>query len=693
MKSYKITDELFLNEYHFTVATKEEVKPKHQYIIIDRSGSMWHDIDHTVDIIIEYVDTLPEGSTVSLGYFSGTSEYGLSVPYELKKEKDGIVKTVNEYRKTLGCTNFTEILEKVKKDLRTNSSLFFFTDGCHNCGSFSDVLKELKQLKSSLDIALFVGCGWINRQNMIDMANEVDGSFVHMENFNSFKEVLSEFGRSVEDNTATEEILLPGDCLNICSILGKNIVRYTKNQDSKITYKISDKATQVVYFTSTKPHFEETEILNTNELAARVLTYIQVQNNEVPNALKVLNVLGDKFYIRKLYNTFTQEEYAEVENELLKAIFDSRKRYKEGKVKNYLPDDNEFCVLDALDVISNDNAIKIHLNDPDFTYLKISRPSEQQDGSKLEYPKNIEAYANNLKYHESRLNVNLNVTYEAYVPLIPENFTKTNAINEKLEDYGFKKGQKYPVNCIRNYNIILDGKLQTKKLILSRLSKDSINKLSSILTLRDDKKYILDMSQLSVINKSYLKTTSAKNLAALCWKAYIKGIELSVLNNYIKVLSPQKPEDLTKQEQFLLDNFYIKKGIYQPPVSQVESTDEYLAYEFIVKFKGWSKPTASTVINKLNEGKTLTQRELLIKPFYESYSKLSLKELKIKKEEINKEYKLLQSQIQHAKFAIILINRGCMDEFKSRENMNIDIQTDQGIVNAQFEVVQKPVKM
>ena len=124
IKSYKITDNLFVNEQVIDMPKKEfKVEAKHQYIILDRSGSMWGELDKIADVIINYVDTLTEGSTVSLGYFSGNGQYGLSVPYVLKKEKDGVVNTINEYRHALGMTNFIEILDKVNNDVKEKSSL------------------------------------------------------------------------------------------------------------------------------------------------------------------------------------------------------------------------------------------------------------------------------------------------------------------------------------------------------------------------------------------------------------------------------------------------------------------------------------------------------------------------------------------------------------------------------------------
>ena len=699
MKSYKIGEKFYLNEQEVELESKElKVEPKHQYIIIDRSGSMWRDLNLVIDTIINYVDTLPEGSTVSVGYFSGYGEYGLSVPYELKKEKQGIVKTVESYRHSMGCTNFVEILEKIKTDCRQrNSSLFFFTDGCHNCGSFNGVLDVLNELKQYLEVSVFVGCGWINRENMVQMAQLVDGSFIQLNGFDEFKETLHNFGETVGESCSTQQVAVPQNADNICSVLGKNVIYYTKDDSNMIKYKSSNKKKQVIYFTSETPIYNEENISNRNEVCARTLIYNLVQTNQVPLALQILNVLGDKHYINRLYNTYTEDEYAEVEKDLLMATYDSRKRYKEGKVCNYLPSDDARCVLDVLDIVLNDDDALVHLNDKEFIYESVSRKSEQTDGSKLQYPKDIKANANNLKYNENRLNVNLNVSYKADVPLIPSEFKQTNAINESLDRYNLKNT--YQVNCIRNYNIILDGKLQTKKLILSNLKKDTINKLANELTLRNDKKYVLDLSGLPLINKSYLSNTSANKLAVDCWNSFLLNNEISVLKYLKNKLTTISTSEVSLDlESFLADNYYIKNGMYQPPKTTVEATDEYTSYEFNVSFKGYSKASASSVIKKIQDGKNVTEREKIVAHYYDKYKDYTLSNLDTMLKAKNIEYRSIQTNIQHAKFAIILINRGCMDEFRSREDMSLEIDTSSsnlGInkVTTVFKVEKKSFKI
>ena len=242
IKSFKIEEGLYVNELTVdlpVVPAVAEFKPKHQYIVIDRSGSMWNQLDDIVDILINYTKNLSEGSTVSVGYFSGPGEYALTIPYVLKKEQGAVEKVLNTYRKSMGLTDFIDVLSKIKADsVGKKGSLFFFTDGCHNSGgSFAEVLSILNDLEEHLEVSVFVGCGWIDRENMQEMAKISGGSFVQLSDFSEFKQSLEDFGESVKDSSSGFEVELPISANNICSLLGRNVVRYDRTPEGKIYYK------------------------------------------------------------------------------------------------------------------------------------------------------------------------------------------------------------------------------------------------------------------------------------------------------------------------------------------------------------------------------------------------------------------------------------------------------------------------
>ena len=222
LKTVKIKDNLFVNILPVDIATTPKLTPSkqlrvededatNQFLIFDRSGSMHYYLNDVINHAKDYVATLPEGSTVSVGYFSGTGQYNLSVPYTLKKELNGLVTTLDTYRGALGMTNFVEILNKINSVVGSKkASLFFFTDGCHNQGgSRADIERALRAWSNSSNVSVFVGHGYIDRDTMSWMASITNGSFVHLNSFADFKTALEDFGTSVADSVPTVDVPFP----------------------------------------------------------------------------------------------------------------------------------------------------------------------------------------------------------------------------------------------------------------------------------------------------------------------------------------------------------------------------------------------------------------------------------------------------------------------------------------------------
>ena len=262
LKTVKLKDNLFVNilpvEMPKTapVAASKQLRIEdedatNQFLIFDRSGSMHYYLNDVVNHVKDYVATLPDGSTVSVGYFSSTGEYNLSVPYTLKKELNGLVTTLDTYRRALGMTNFVEILNKLNSVVgNKKASLFFFTDGCHNQGgSRADIERALKTWSNSSNVSVFVGHGYIDRDTMSWMASITNGSFVHLNSFADFRPTLDDFGTSVADTVPTIDVKFPYDGLPI-SMSGKNIVEY-EVENGSVKFKPSKKGYKGLFFTTT----------------------------------------------------------------------------------------------------------------------------------------------------------------------------------------------------------------------------------------------------------------------------------------------------------------------------------------------------------------------------------------------------------------------------------------------------------
>lgn len=360
---------------------------------------------------------------------------------------------------------------------------------------------------------------------------------------------------------------------------------------------------------------------------------------------------------------------------------------------------NDLCILDVLRILTMDKTSRIHLNDPDFSYTSISGKSEQIDGAKLIYPEDISASTNSIKYHESRLNASLVVNYSAEVPLNPCEFKNTGIKESDLSKYGWKIEDRYPVNCFRTYNIIFDGKLNTKKLVLSDLQDSSKNALSSLLTLREDGKYILDLSSIPLINSNCMGTGFASELALDCWMQYVRATEISVFKYLLKQqedfkTASQDPDKLA----FLSEKYYIKNDSYQPPKTQI-SADRALVHEFTVSFKGYSKVSTASVIKKIDSGKSVTPRERLVEYFYLSAKNLPRQVIEDNLKCASIQQKVLASKIQGFKFATILLNNGCLQGCDSQENMSVIIDPNRAVsmgldpITVEFNIIQKEIEI
>ena len=731
LKTVKIKDNLYVNILPVEVPKATPVAPSktlriededatNQFLILDRSGSMYHYLPEVVKHVKEYVATLPEGSTVSVGYFSGTGSYNLSVPYTLKKELSGLVTTLDTYRTSLGMTNFVEILNKLNSVVgNKKASLFFFTDGCHNQGgSRADIEKALRTWSNSSTVSVFVGHGYIDRDTMSWMASITNGSFVHLNSFGDFKSTLEDFGTSVADSVPTIDVAFPYAGTNAAVLLpismsGKNILEYevekgvVKFKPSKKGYKglffVSDStrglgvAQEVIPADLTKT--EQATFAN----AVRALAYVHSQKTNVDTALGLLDYLGDKYLLRNLFNSVTPEEFSQAETLIRRSVFQTKARFLEGETHGFLPDPNAFCVLDAINALMKDDGVLIHLNDPDFEYTKIGKSTAQLDGSYLTYPDDLSASFNKVVMHKDRLNVSLSTAATAAVALDPTKFTKNTFTYDDLKRLGINPV--FPVSVFRTYSIIADGKVQTKKVVLSNLSKETVNALSAIITKRVDGKYVVDFSSLPVLNKSYITLTSGKALAEKVWEEKVLMDELSVLNYLKKAIEEKEGKALKntmglsdEAAKFLLEHCYIKNGLYNPPKELVDATDEYEAYTFSIDFEGYSKASASEVIKKLVAGKTASVRESILEEVYNEKKNAGLDTLDFLIKSANLALSKVREFIQASKFAIILGNRGKMDEFTSRENMSlsVDVKNFSGkplTVKAIFTIGKETIKL
>ncbi len=705
IKSLKVKENLYVNALPITLSKKQEkeveMQARKEIIILDRSGSMQGYLNSIMNSVTTYCEKLPEGSEIMLGYFSGNNEYSLSVPYILKKELGQVTTTLNSYKSSLGMTCYPQILSKVNEVAKKSNdkrNLFFFSDGAHNTGgSWKDIEVCLKEWGKYAQVTCFVGCGYIDREKMSLMASITDGSFIHLNSFNDFSQSLTDFGESVEDSVPSVEVTIDFTNEEIIpiSLAGEVIVEYSVI-DRKVKFKASKKGYKGLFFLTQnkiKNAEEVTELDITFEKGIRALATIHSQKNDALTALDLLNFIGDKYLVSTLYSSITPEEYALSESKIRRTVFRSKERYLEGVVKNFLPDPNAFCVLDAINILSQDEDAKIYIHDKDFEYTRIGRAQVQTDGPKVEYDKEAGSKLGSIVMHKERLNLSINTVMKGTVPLVPAFFKNNPFLMNDLQNLNLPSD--YPVNTFKTYTIVADGKLQTKKLVLSDLSKDTINKLGSVITRRKDGKYVLDLTPLPVINKSYAKMDSAKELAKLVWSEKLLSDQISFYNYLRKEEEVKLGTKLRKEfglvlsdeaTQFLEDHCYLKGDNYGPPLEPVIATDMYLAPVISIDIKGFSKVAPKDIAKKLLEKKKTTTRELIIEECFGRKENFGTGEatlicLDAKIRDLNFQLWPIRKQIQLSKFAVILANKGKFLEFKERgtNTLSVEVKSLNGV--------------
>jgi hypothetical protein len=321
---------------------------------------------------------------------------------------------------------------------------------------------------------------------------------------------------------------------------------------------------------------------------------------------------------------------------------------------------------------------------------------------KFEYNDKAKGYAiSNLVWSSERANLSVNVKFDGYVNLPKNNFGIT-----KIDTFIF-----------RNYTIIKDGILNITSLPLS-LSPETVAKFkaNSVTVNEVDGIYVVEFSALPVINKKMVKSISAKKLGELEFNLlklqglakaykYYEGI------HFPKVSKGFVDEYGAEAEAWLKEQGITSFNGFAPKMTTEKGTDVYMAVELNTKIAKYSAiPTVASVIKKLEEGKSLTPADELLKPAIEDYnaqvtSKIytSLKDEKLKNEVLenwlkgaNKDAQTKRKEylqeIAQIKFALIL-SKKWFTEFKSLEEDTLVQKIDGKELTIKFEMAEKEIAL
>ena len=222
------TQPLFLVERDVTefIPTVEDIsiveKSVNHMFLIDRSGSMSAVLPKLGDDLVARLKELPNGDSVSFGWFSGEGDYHFVIKGFKISEGNDFKILEDIIRRNLsprGCTCFSEILfdvNQVIEDLLPFGnlfSLFFFTDGYPVVSNYTqeiiNIQKAIEKVSGKISTALLVGYGeYYNRELLSQMSEWFGGSMVHNSELKDLRYHIESFILDSHENSGKVDISL-----------------------------------------------------------------------------------------------------------------------------------------------------------------------------------------------------------------------------------------------------------------------------------------------------------------------------------------------------------------------------------------------------------------------------------------------------------------------------------------------------
>lgn len=670
------------------VEAASKMQATNRVAIFDRSGSMMWTIDKVVDDLYHWVEQIPNGDTVTIGWFSGPGQYrfilkGVRIngPEDLAMVKQ----VLDANRNVVATTCFSEILgdlASVVTDLSPISgrfSLVFLTDGCP---VVPDVVQEIKDIEANLAkvelaSALFIGYGdYYNRNLMADMARWSGGALIHADAISRFGVEINSFTKADKAAPAVE-INAMGTTVFTVSDNGQPIIHKVQ-QNGKAKVLVGSKVYHLTIDGGSA--FDDADL--DGIYAACILL---VRANRVELALETLGDIGDKHLVNKLANAYTVSELGNVESDLATAAKNKETRFVGGRKLGCLPDRNAFCVLQALQILASDDEAHFHPYHELFAYKRIGVKALVAEGYSTFTSKHTGCPLGTLVFHETRMNVSISTKISGTIELTDE-----------CANYGL--GKKFPTYQHRNYTIVKDGALNVDCLPCS-MSEATFTALTEhgvvSGTWVKDAIYGINLAALPVINRAMADNhKSAKQLCEWISEIYLLEGRLKAFRHYLKQCDPdgkyQHAESVLLPEAVeYLESQGVGKNGYSPKRTLEKPVDTYLAREFVVAAKGMSSlPKIDDVLDRRAKGKPQTKSGLVVLSGIEHFEAMAAESAKrhhhltddkqlikaLKQLIADEGSKLwgLRYKVQIAKFAVLLGNQW-FDEFTSREDCRLTL--------------------
>lgn len=707
----------------------------HHILLFDCSGSMSGQLPLIRKDAKNKITTLVKaGDLVSIGYFSGTGQYGIlleTVPVRDLTDHSIVYQAIDRLH-PMGLTAFVGPLQKVSQlvdEAKAQNpehahTLFFLTDGHDNqARSEDEILAPCRALSQKLAKSVVVESGfYCNRPLLLKMTEALGGVHVFSEDFPSYQHAFEQnFSGTV--SAAKKRVVLSVDQLRCPFVYaledsGADVQVLTFAVDEQGEAFIPDHI-QTVYallkdasgpMTTGRPGVALQRVL----LAALLL---MTQRVETDMAISILRTLGDVALIKQFMNAFGKQALSDfqatVEGHLATGML-----YAEGYDPGAMPPDDAFCLLDLIDLLMNDPTARFYPRHEAWTYRRISAKTgfgltdedkqalDEAHAQLLQAMSPDEARAavtaisvligkrTPLSYRHAEVNPGIpftSLTWNENRPNLSVLATFRIDIDLPANPYGLTT---LPSKIYRNYSLIADGIVNVKKLPVS-FSKATYDAIAAKIPVpmpawSADHIFTLDLFALPVINRKRATQVSAKAMAEATWKLFEAKAQVKAAKHLLEEREGKAKSDAlaTLYSQAAADwlaDLGITDSGYSPKTVSQKTGEEIQALELLVKIPGFSSlPSINAVLKKA--GKKLNAAEQMIADALDDITRRMLLDvpaqpeqqavwLKTQMEHYKGLERMASSAVAQMKMALLL-SQGWFTEFSSLDEKELTVCLD-----------------
>lgn len=583
------------------------VNKLHHILVLDRSGSMYNDIDELIDNVQECIATISDEDIVTIIWFSGAGQHRTIIKGANKTEQLNAL--LDTLRSTVGCTCFSDPLKEINLILDEIGmlapvSITLFTDGqpvvpWSSAEEEARCMHELAKMQPRILALNTIGYGnYYNQELMKKFAACSEfGEMFHTSKISDFGSIFSHNFEKVSD-AVCESVKI--------STLGATIIylnrTFTKMEDGEYHLtRIDKRKNQFFLFADSEFDFEYNGVqmnsatcevkasMNPAQISNFLFAYAYnlYYSGDRKTSLQILSQLRDKALIDSHMNAFTFRESGEHMKRLSSALLTPAEgRFCDGIApEGYVPAPDALCVMDVLKALQSGESLFLPYGNNVPRYQRIGKKTTDEFNLFKQTTDEIRVPFESFVDHSKKMNLSILVRINGTVKINPK----------RAEQVGL--ASLFASYIWRNFTVIKDGNVNIPQMEVLLTAEDFMNeKINPVIGKfiehvdidgQTFSRCVLDLTLVPVINRMYInEATTIKDI----FRNIVRMTALEAMQKIVNDKLAQFPETMRKgsgefalltEEQIavLLEHGVQKDGSYSGVEKSRPSADECDSYQ------------------------------------------------------------------------------------------------------------------